>query len=407
MINGFKLHEPNCASPYRTIRSLSASIKYSDQPDHSEHPLTMPFDQLAEKLGGTGKARIVWNNLRHGRNPLSDAADEHISSMPDRKEHEILSNKAKYSFQTLLGDRSLLPNSLVEELLAVDGTRKLLLRLQDNLEIESVLIPSVKYDRTTVCISTQVGCDRGCAFCLTATMGFVRNLTAAEMVAQVVRGIEVANHHKMPTVSNVVFMGMGDSGRNIQEVGKAVECMTDGNRLSLAQRKVTVSTVGPSPQIFADIAQMNCTIAWSLHSCDEQVRRQLVPSSKYTPVELRDGLITALCMRSSMRTRTIMIALTLIENVNDSPDAAMRLAEFLRPIMKATSKVAIDLIPYNDIGVASFTQPCRERINNFQRTLRDQGYFCTVRVTRGDDESAACGMLATQSTKKSLTSRSK
>ncbi|RYG98500.1 23S rRNA (adenine(2503)-C(2))-methyltransferase RlmN [archaeon] len=366
---------------------------------HTDHVLTMPFDQLATELGGTGKARIVWNHLRHGRNPLlSVQSTGNVTN--HSKDHELLSDKAQQRLKYLLGEGDLIPNTLVGESLATDGTRKLLLRLSDNQEIESVLIPSVKHDRTTICISTQVGCDRGCAFCLTATMGFVRNLTATEMAAQVIRGIELATQRNMPVVSNVVFMGMGDSGRNIQEVGQAVACMTDGNRLSVAKSKVTVSTVGPSPQIFTDIAQMNCTIAWSLHSCDEQIRRRLVPSSKYTLAELRNGLVAALRARSSMRMRTIMIALTLIENINDKPEDALLLAEFLRPVLKATSKIAIDLIPYNDISVVGFSQPTRERINAFQQVLRDQGYFCTVRVTRGDDESAACGMLATKSTKK-------
>jgi 23S rRNA (adenine2503-C2)-methyltransferase len=201
---------------------------------------------------------------------------------------------------------------------------------------------------------------------------------------------------------NVVFMGMGDSGRNVQEVGKAVGAMTDPQRLSLGQSKVTVSTVGPSPEIFMEIARMNCTIAWSLHACEEGVRRKLVPSSKYSPAALRDGLIRALETRSSMRMRTIMIALTLIEGVNDREEDALQLADFLLPVLIVAPKIAIDLIPYNDINVEGFRKPDRERVNAFQEVLRKKGYFCTVRVTRGDDESAACGMLATQSTKKNV-----
>ena len=138
------------------------------------------------------------------------------------------------------------------------------------------------------------------------------------------------------------------------------------------------------------------TLAWSLHSPDDQIRRRLVPSTRHSTIELRDGLIKALKTRSAIRTRTIMIALTLIDGINDSIEDAIKLADFIRPMLIDIPKIALDLIPYNDIEVDGFRKPTVEKVAAFQTSLREAGFFCTVRVTRGEDESSACGMLATK-----------
>jgi 23S rRNA (adenine2503-C2)-methyltransferase len=299
----------------------------------------------------------------------------------------------------------LIPLTVIKETLSPCGTRKMLLRLiHDNLEIESVLIPSTKYDRTTLCVSTQVGCDRGCAFCLTGKMGLVRNLTSSEIIGQVIHGLEIVRREGMPILSNIVFMGMGDAGRNLEAVQEAVACLTDPFRLSFAYQKVTVSTVGPHPEVFEKIAKMNCTIAWSLHSANESIRQRLVHSSRSTPqkptaslVELREGLLKALQDSRTRRRQTLMIALTLIAGINDSEEDAHQVADFVLPMLQVCRKIAIDLIPYNDIQVMKevFRRPSREQVNTFQRILRERGLFCSVRLTRGDEENSACGMLAT------------
>jgi len=163
----------------------------------------------------------------------------------------------------------------------------------------------------------------------------------------------------------------------------------------MASSKVTLSTVGPSPDIFLDIAALPVTIAWSLHSSDDGIRRRLVPSTRHTTAELRDGLLKGLLSRPNVRSRTIMIALTLIAGVNDSPEDALKLVDFVLPMRDVAPKIAIDLIPYNDISVPGFARPSRDRVNAFQKVLREHSLFCSVRVTRGDEESSACGMLAT------------
>lgn len=194
----------------------------------------------------------------------------------------------------------------------------------------------------------------------------------------------------------VVFMGMGDAGRNIVNVKQAVECLVDGSRFSFGQSKVTVSTVGPSPEVFDVLATLPASIAWSLHSPNDEIRKQLVPSTKHTTLQLRDALLTALQTHRVLKKRTIMIAFTLIEGINDRDEDAIAIADFVRPMFEIAPKIAIDLIPYNDIHTHNFRRPSRERINEFQHILIQRGFFCSVRVTRGDDESAACGMLATK-----------
>jgi 23S rRNA (adenine2503-C2)-methyltransferase len=193
---------------------------------------------------------------------------------------------------------------------------------------------------------------------------------------------------------------MGDSGRNMDAVGEAVAALTCRNKFSMASSKITISTVGPSPEAFTTLSLMPGTLAWSLHSADDKIRRKLVPSTRHSTVELRDGLVKALKSRKAVRTRTIMIALTLIDGVNDSEEDAIKLTDFIAPMLGDVPKIAIDLIPYNDISVPEFKKPSKEKVNAFQKVVREAGYFCTVRVTRGEDESSACGMLATKRLKK-------
>lgn len=371
--------------------------------------LSMPFEELAERIGGSGKAKTIWQSLRQGINPLEQTPGEGLSTkgrlwlsavMGELKGTPGASviNDEHYSYHA----KSLIPVKVEDETLSSCGTRKLLIKLQDGGSVESVLIPSYKFDRTTLCVSTQIGCDRGCVFCATGKMGIIRNLTSDEIIGQVVQGMQASLRENMPKLTNVVLMGMGDAGRNVEEVGVAVRALTDRDRLSLAQSKVTISTVGPSPQVFMNLAALPGTLAWSLHTPDDALRRKLVPSTRHTTEELRDGLLKALETRSAMRLRTIMIACTLIDGVNDSLEDARKLAEFIRPMLQIAPKIAIDLIPYNDISYSDFKKPSREKVNEFQSVLRDEGFFASVRVTRGDDESAACGMLSTKNNRKEL-----
>ena len=356
--------------------------------DVAKHPLELSFSELSELIGGSGKARMVWNSLKRGEDPLDGSTSD-------------LSDRARMYFQTILEKRQqpLIPVTIEQSTVSPCGTRKFLGGLEDGAKIESVLIPAGKFDRTTLCVSTQIGCDRGCVFCATGKMGIQRNLTASEIIGQVYLGLQLAREYDMPPMTNIVFMGMGDAGRNTDSVGQAVNCLADVDRFCFARSKVTVSSVGPSPEVFQTLADMPCTLAWSLHAADDGLRRKLVPSTRHTTIELREGLLNALKTRESLKQRTIMIAVTLIDGVNDRVEDAQDLANFVRPMLEVAPKIALDLIPYNDIGVAGIGRPSRERVNEFQALLRRQGFFCSVRVTRGDEEDSACGQLTTKSMK--------
>lgn len=344
------------------------------------------LQQLTERMEGSGKAKIIWRHLRDGVDPFSAES--------------LLSTRAKTRLSDLTQNSPLITNQVLHKTIADCGTKKLLIKLEDGLEIETVLIPTK--ERTTLCVSTQVGCDRGCIFCSTGKMGIIRNLTSSEIIQQVIRGIQVVKRDSMPSLDNIVFMGMGDAGRNIIEVGHAVRCLTDPHRFSMAKSKVTVSTVGPTPEIFREIALLPCFIAWSLHSPNDAIRRKLVPTTKHSTLELRQGLLDAIQLRENMRARTMMVAVTLIDGINDRESDALELVEFIKPMLTVAPKIAINLLPYNDIHTPGLARPSREKVNDFQSVLTSNGLFCSVRVTRGDDEAAACGMLATKSRRKDL-----
>lgn len=230
-------------------------------------------------------------------------------------------------------------------------------------------------------------------------MGLIRNLTSNEIITQVILAKEISIRENLPPLTNIVFMGMGDAGRNPIAVNDAVHCLIDRDRLSMPQSKITISTVGPNPEMFSILSKIPATLAWSLHSSDDKIRKLLVPSTKHTTIELRNGFMNGLLLRENIKTRTIMIAITLIDDINDSIEDATKLAEFILPMLEISPKIVIDLIPYNDNELNNFKTPSKEKVNNFQKILISYGLFCAVRMTRGDKESSACGMLATKRVK--------
>ena len=213
----------------------------------SLHPLVQPIDDLSSALGGRGKAKNVWSMLRLGLDPLTA---EH----PD--ESSKLSTKARASLAKATEGFSLLTTSVTTVTTSPCGTVKFLQSLQDGSTVESVLIPNYKFGRTTICVSTQVGCDRGCRFCATGKMGLSRSLRADEVVSQVAHGRRLAlSTVGMPELTNVVYMGMGDAGENLEAVGESVIALTDHERMQMARSKVTVSTVGGDPSVFGRIGE--------------------------------------------------------------------------------------------------------------------------------------------------------
>jgi len=271
----------------------------------------------------------------------------------------------------------------------------------DGLEVETVIIPWVERSSSTLCISSQVGCRMGCTFCATGRMGKLRSLSSDEILSQVYFANKVCRLKDIPTIDNIVFMGMGEPADNAPAVTLAAKILTDTNLFSLAQTKTTISTVGPTPQCFSTLATAPCALAWSVHAARDDLRRQLVPTTKYSMSELRDGFISALRDRPK-RLKTSMLEVVLVDGVNDNEREALELVEFAKVMIEEVEgiKLVVNLIPFNDIGHVSFGTPSRERVSAFQEILIQNGIYTFVRTTRGDDEMAACGQLATKKQKK-------
>ncbi|MGB3221741.1 MAG: 23S rRNA (adenine(2503)-C(2))-methyltransferase RlmN [Desulforhopalus sp.] len=274
---------------------------------------------------------------------------------------------------------------------ANDGCVKFGFRLNDGHIIESVFIPEP--DRNTLCISSQVGCAMGCTFCLTGTMGFIRNLTPSEIVNQIcgVRDYLLAQTPESligpDRVTNVVYMGMGEPLNNLESVLASLSIIMEQKGLDISGRRITVSTCGIVPKIkeFGDKSTVNLAI--SLHAVNDTVRSKLMPVNKRYSL---DELLEA-CREFPMpKRKRIMFEYTLLKGINDSDDDARELARKLRDI-----PCKINLLPYNESAELPFESPTRGRLLAFQKILIDSHYTVFIRSSRGTDISAACGQLAT------------
>jgi 23S rRNA (adenine2503-C2)-methyltransferase len=272
-----------------------------------------------------------------------------------------------------------------------DQTVKVRLQAEGVGDLETVLIPSPR--RTTVCVSSQVGCVRGCVFCATGKMGFARNLDAEHIVEQIDIAMAIAKERTLPPVRNIVFMGMGEPLDNWSNVRAALSVLLDQRGRCFAPKYVTLSTVGPSPEKILRLRDWPARIAWSLHSAIDEVRKALIPTARYSVVELRDALYLGMGNRRA----PLYVEMTLIDGKNDDLHSAQMATELFQG---APVEVRFNLIPVNPSDPAeslaeSHRAPPNERVVEFRDRLRERGYFASIRATRGDDQSAACGQLAT------------
>lgn len=267
-----------------------------------------------------------------------------------------------------------------------DGTIKYGFLLSDGKMIESVLIP--EGDRNTLCVSSQVGCAMGCKFCLTGTMGFIRNLTSAEIVNQVCAAIEDLKDRGQEQLNNLVFMGMGEPLANFENLITALEILMDDLGLNFAERRTTISTCGIAPKIIELGEKFKANLAISLHAADNKTRDLLMPVNKTYPLEV---LFDACRAFPLPRRKRIMFEYILIEGINDSDDDAYKLADILRDI-----PCKINLLPCNETSALPYKRPSFHRVEKFQQILWDADYTVILRSSRGADISAACGQLATE-----------
>jgi 23S rRNA (adenine2503-C2)-methyltransferase len=278
-----------------------------------------------------------------------------------------------------------------------DGTHKWLLGMDPKNAIETVYIPDK--GRGTLCVSSQVGCALNCQFCSTATQGFNRNLSTAEIIGQVwVAARHLGNvPHQQRRLTNVVMMGMGEPLANFDNVVRAMSIMRDDLGYGLANKRVTLSTAGMVPMIDRLGEVSDVSLAVSLHAPNDALRTELVPLNKKYPIaELMDA-----CVRYALRKRgtSVTFEYTLMRGVNDQPEHARELVKLLREFdrrvqMKDAAKV--NLIPFNPFPGTRFERPDDVAIRAFQKQLNNAGMIAPVRRTRGDDIDAACGQLKGQ-----------
>ncbi|MFN2447286.1 MAG: 23S rRNA (adenine(2503)-C(2))-methyltransferase RlmN [Vicinamibacterales bacterium] len=283
---------------------------------------------------------------------------------------------------------------VVKREISEDGTMKLVLGLSDGRQIEAVYIPDTPSQ--TFCLSTQVGCAMGCAFCLTGKMGLVRHLDAAEIAGQV--RVLAAATGLLDHSFNIVLMGMGEPLHNYDATMKALRILHDQHGLSVGPRRVTLSTVGLVPMLdrLAHEPVMP-NLAISLHATTEEQRAAIVPPAK--KYSLHD--ILEACRRFPLSKRSrITFEYVLLDGVNDSPADAYRLARLLTGI-----KAKVNLIPFNAAAGLPFERPSDARVDAFAQTLADRYINVSVRKSRGRDIRAACGQLIVEGQRQSAGQR--
>ena len=277
-----------------------------------------------------------------------------------------------------------------------DGSKKYLFALKDGQTVESVLLPMkqeqvdeegklVHHTRYTICISSQVGCKIGCAFCLTGKSGFKRNLSAGEITSQILmikRDNAIAENRRV----NIVYMGMGEPLDNLTNVSKAVKIFNDLDGLSISPRRQTISTSGLSTQI-EKLGQMDLGVllAISLHAVDDDLRQQLMPINKAYNIESIMNAVRAFPIDARKR---VMFEYLVMKGVNDDQKSAKKLVKLLHGI-----KAKVNLIYFNPHHGSEFGRPSEKDMVAFQQYLVDHGVLCTIRQSKGLDISAACGQL--------------
>ena len=267
---------------------------------------------------------------------------------------------------------------------ASDGTRKLALRTDDGAVIEAVVIPAVFGDpsRATLCISSQVGCAMNCRFCLTAKMGLLRHLSAAEIVEQVILARRLFPE---TWISNVVFMGMGEPLHNLEAVITATRILCDDHGIGLSARRVTVSTSGLIPAIQRYVAESPARLAVSINATTDEIRDEIMPVNRKYPL---GALLAALRALPLARNDRIILEYVLLADLNDTPADAERLAALV-----AGLPCKLNLIPFNPHPGSEFRRPAPERVLAFKAALQSHHLNTSIRATRGDERMAACGQL--------------
>ena len=324
------------------------------------------------------------------------------------RDFQLMTDLSKSLRSMLEASAEVRPPEVVSQSDSEDGTRKWIIRVAENNCVETVYIP--ERGRGTLCVSSQVGCSLDCSFCSTGKQGFLRDLTAAEIIGQVwlaadsFGGFEkkpsqdrslpqeniAAEKSEQRRVTNVVMMGMGEPLLNFDNVVSAMDLMMDDLAYGLSKRRVTLSTSGVVPMLekLGDVS--DCSLAISLHAPNNTLRNELVPINRKYPLE--ELLRASKAYMNGLSDKRVMtIEYTLIDQVNDTLELAHELVGLLEDV-----PCKINLIPFNPFPQSGYRRPSNNRIKAFQRVLNQAGYIATVRTTRGDDIDAARGQLVGQ-----------
>lgn len=318
------------------------------------------------------------------------------------RDFALMTNLAK-DYRALLAENFTIEiPEVVTRQISEDGTRKYLVRIAGGHEVEVVYIPET--DRGTLCISSQVGCTLTCSFCHTGTQKLVRNLTAAEIVGQVMMARDDLDEWPVPgapkeevrLISNIVLMGMGEPLYNFENVRDAMQIVMDGEGIALGRRRITLSTSGVVPEIARTATEIGCQLAVSFHATTDAVRDVLVPINKrWNIATLLDALKAYPNLSNSER---ITFEYVMLDGVNDSKEDAHRLVKLLEGI-----PAKVNLIPFNEWPGAPYKRSSGNRIHAFADIIYHAGYASPIRTPRGEDIMAACGQLksATERERKS------
>jgi 23S rRNA (adenine2503-C2)-methyltransferase len=353
---------------------------------------TMPVGP--KNLVGLSRAELAAEMAAFGAEPFRARQLWHWIYHRGTTEFDRMTTLSK-AFRAMLAEHYVVARPAIARALAsVDGTRKWLLRFPDGQEIETVHIP--EEDRGTLCVSSQVGCTLTCKFCHTGTQRLVRNLTASEIVGQVMIARDALGEWPSPAddrqLTNIVMMGMGEPLYNFESVAAALKIVMDHEGLSISRRKITLSTAGVVPMIERCGAELGVNLAISLHAVRDELRDVLVPLNKKYPIaELLDACRS---YPGSSNARRITFEYVMLNGVNDGPAEARELVRLLRGI-----PAKVNLIPFNPWPGAPFECSTDQAIAAFAEIVNAEGYSSPVRTPRGRDILAACGQLKSDSVK--------
>jgi 23S rRNA (adenine2503-C2)-methyltransferase len=352
----------------------------------------MSIGEPPRNLVGIGRAALAAEMAAFGAAPFRARQLWHWIYHRGAADFTAMTSLAK-DFRAALAEHYALDRPAVSQaLVSRDGTRKWLLRFADGHEVETVYIP--EEDRGTLCVSSQVGCTLTCSFCHTGTQRLVRNLTAAEIVAQVIVARDALGEWASPgedrQITNIVLMGMGEPLYNFDNVAAALKIVMDPEGLAISRRKITLSTSGVVPMIERCGREIGVNLAVSLHAVRDDIRDRLVPINRKWPIaELLDACRT---YPGAHNARRITFEYVMLKGVNDSPAEARELVRLLQGI-----PAKVNLIPFNPWPGAPYECSSDAAIAAFSDVVFAAGYSAPVRTPRGRDILAACGQLKSDS----------